>query len=196
MCVYVLQYAWVVLGRVCRFRHHMHPLWPMMCMPTCLATSCIGGIDQDELAQAFAIMGQRLSHEQATILFQVHVYECTYACICKTLAGARAHTHTCNHTHNHKQIIILHTHRKMMLTEVAQSTLMSSAIWSCCRCASIATQTACPVPSATPTTRWNRLYELASISAFMLSQHLNVRGHMTTHECARTTHVVTDSHNT
>jgi hypothetical protein len=107
--------------------------------------------------------------------------ECTYVSAKHSRAGARAHTHTQlqSHAHNHKQIIILHTHRKMMLTEVAQSTSMSSAIWSCCRWASIATQTACPVPSATPTTRCNRLYELASISAFMLSQHLNAHEHMT-----------------
>jgi len=84
----------------------MHPLWPMMCMPKCLATSCIGGIDQDELAQAFAIMGKRLTDEQATILFQVDVYECTYGCICETRGRAHTHTHTHthlqSHTHNHK----------------------------------------------------------------------------------------------
>ena len=86
-------------GCVCMFRHQMPPLWPMMCKPTCLATSCIGGIDQDELAQAFAIMGKRLTDEHAAVLFQVDVYECT---ICMYLQNtrarasgrARAHTHT------------------------------------------------------------------------------------------------------
>ena len=72
----------------------MHALWPMMCMPTCLATSCIGGIDQHELAQAFAIMGKRLTDEQATILFQVHVNAHMYLQNTRARARARAHTHT------------------------------------------------------------------------------------------------------
>ena len=77
----------------------MHALWPMMCMPTCLATSCIGGIDQHELAQAFAIMGKRLTDEQATILFQVHVNAHMYLQNTRARARARTHTHSCNHTH-------------------------------------------------------------------------------------------------